>query len=314
MIANGGALRTVLHRRTRYAPCLVAAALVASPAAGAGQVAGLGGGAGAGTIRQHNPIFGLGPQTIWKGGFGLEIQGEVARWKGRADEELLALHAEIMYGLTRDLTLTAAMPIVQRKSVSGLVPGTGQVSRDATGVGDAMIGAKWRIFHRFSGPTQYHAALLGGVKLPLGSRATEPPLGSGSTDFIGGATASRDGLRYYLWTSALVKLNGEASDRRRGNEFRYDAAGGIRPWIPSYTGFDLLLLVEFNGVTAARNVVHGVVQPGTGGTILAFSPGFWLTHRNLALKAGVKLPFYQALGTDEAELDFTTVLAFEFHI
>lgn len=306
----------------RGAPRTAVAALVAllglpwMPVAAAAQAPGplpgglRPGGAGA----EHNPVFGLGPQTIWKGGFGVELEGEITRRKGELREEELALHAELLYGLTQDLSLTVSVPLVQRKSESGLVPGAAQVSRDATGVGDALVRAKWRIWHRFSGSTQYHAALIGGVKVPVASTSSEPPLGSGSTDFLGGATISRDGLRYYLWASALVRVNGEAFDRRRGNEYRYDAAVGIRPWIPEYTGVDPLLLLELNGVTADPRVVSGVERAGTGGTVLALSPGFWLTYRNYALKGGIKLPVLQDLGSEESELDYTAVLAIETHL
>ncbi len=271
------------------------------------------GGTPAGAL-YHNPVFGLGPQTIWQGGFGVELEGELTRRRGQLAQERLALHAELTYGITEDLSLAFAVPVVQRTSETGIAPGGGQIDRDATGVGDAVVRAKWRFFHRFSGSTQYHAALIGGVRLPVASSGSVPVLGSGATDYIAGATISRDGLRYYLWTSALVKANGEAFSKRRGNEYRYDAAMGLRPWIPTYTGVDPLLLLEFNGVTADRSVVDGSAMAGTGGTILALSPGFWLTRRNLALKGGVKIPFYQALGAEESELRYTIVFAFEVHM
>ncbi|MFV1988681.1 MAG: hypothetical protein ACC682_15510, partial [Gemmatimonadota bacterium] len=284
-------------------------------------VSGASGGVTSGGALFHNPVFGLGPQTIWKGGFGFELEGELTRGRGQLtrgggqlDQERMALHAEFTYGVTADVSLTLAVPVLVRRTESGIAPGGGQIERDATGVGDAVLRAKWRIFHKFNGPTQYHAALIGGVKLPVASSGSSPSLGSGSTDYIGGATISRDGLRYYLWTSALVKVNGEAFSRRRGNEFRYDAAIGVRPWIPKYTGVDPLLLLEFNGVTVAQNVLDDTRQAETGGTILALSPGFWLTRRNIALKGGVKIPFFQDLGADEPEFRYTIVFAFEIHV
>jgi hypothetical protein len=265
-------------------------------------------------VYRHNPVFGLGPQTIWSGGFGVEVEGELTRRAGALEEEDLALHATLLYGVTEDVNVALALPLIQRRSRQGLVPGIGQVDRDATGIGDAVIRAKWRFFHRFSGPTQYHAAFIGGVKVPLANQSSDPPLGSGSIDFLGGATVSRDGLRYYLWASGLARVNGEAFGKKRGNEYRYDLAAGVRPWIPTYTGLDLLLLVELNGVTAARQVVDGVEQAATGGTVLAVSPGFWLTRRNWALKGAVKLPFLQELRGDQPELDYSVVLALETHM
>jgi hypothetical protein len=239
---------------------------------------------------------------------------ERTRRKGATEVERLALHAALLYGITEDVNIALALPLVQRRSVQGLAPGVGQVDRDATGVGDAIVRAKWRFFHTFSGTTQYHAAVIGGVKVPLGNQSSDPPLGSGSIDFLAGATISRDALRSYLWTSALLRVNGEAFGIKRGKEYRYDAAVGLRPWIPTYTGLDLLLLVELNGVTADRLVLGGVEQAQTGGTILALSPGFWLTRRNWALKGGLKLPVLQDLRGDQPELDYTVVLAIETHM
>ncbi len=267
-----------------------------------------------GPVLRHNPIFGLGPQTIWKGGVGVALEGELTRAAGALETRDRALHAELAYGVTQDLTLTLALPLARRKTERGLVPGVGQVDRDVTGIGDAVVRAKWRFFQKLSGATQYHAAFIGGVKVPLASTSSDPPLGSGSTDFLAGATISRDGLRYYLWTSALVRANGEAFGIKRGNEYRYDAAVGFRPWIPKYTGVDPLLLVELNGVTATRTVVNTIEQALTGGTILAVSPGFWLTLRNWALQGAVKLPIYQNLRGDQPKFDYTVVLKIETHM
>ncbi len=266
-----------------------------------------------GPVARHNPIFGLGPQTIWRGGVGVGLEAEATKASGATEVKEQALHAEFQYGVTQDLTLTLAAPLTQRKSERGLVPGVGQVNRDATGVGDVVVRAKWRFYHSFSGSTQYHAALIGGVKVPLANTGSDPPLGSGSTDFLFGGTVSRDGMRYYLWTSALVRANGEAFGRKRGNEYRYDAAVGIRPWLPKFTAVDPLLLLEFNGVTAGRTVINAVRQAQTGGTVLAVSPGFWLTYRNWALLGGVKLPVYRQLRGGHPEFDYTVVLKIETH-
>jgi Putative MetA-pathway of phenol degradation len=307
-----------MHRPDLLLVTVVAIGLVAGQSAALGQTfpdrSAAGAVAGRSPVLRHNPVFGLGPQTIWRGGFGVEIQGERTRRKGATEEERLALHAALLYGITEDVNIALALPLVQRRSVQGLAPGVGQVDRDATGVGDAIVRAKWRFFHKFSGTTQFHAAVIGGVKVPLGNQSSDPPLGSGSIDFLAGATISRDALRSYLWTSALLRVNGEAFGIKRGKEYRYDAAVGLRPWIPTYTGLDLLLLVELNGVTADRLVVGGVEQAQTGGTILALSPGFWLTRRNWALKGGLKLPVLQDLRGDQPELDYTVVLAIETHM
>lgn len=132
------------------------------------------------------PLFGLGPQTIYKGGWGVEVEGEWVRTKSGEEEEQ-ALHADLHYGLTEDLTLRLAVPLVKRKSETTLVPGVAQVEQDITGVGDAVLAAKYRFFQDLFVNGNHQGSLFGGLKLPVARTSTEPPLGSGSVDFLLGA-------------------------------------------------------------------------------------------------------------------------------
>ena len=46
-----------------------------------------------GPVLRHNPIFGLGPQTIWKGGIGVGLEVEGTRAAGALETRDRALHA-----------------------------------------------------------------------------------------------------------------------------------------------------------------------------------------------------------------------------
>lgn len=263
-------------------------------------------------VYRHSPIFGLGPQTIWKGGWGIEVGGEWIRTEGNVDREQ-ALHAKLLYGVTEDFNVDVALPLVQRKAETTLIPGAGQVVRDATGVGDAVLRVKYRFWQDLFPGGNHQATLFGGLKLPVGRTDTEPRLSSGSVDFLVGAAISRETHRYYGWVSALGRLNTKALDRRKGHEVRYDLALGLRPYVPQWTSPDLMFVFELVGVTAARSVTAEGEIPDSGGTALAFSPGFWLTYRNWAVKSGVKLPFVQNLNGTQPELDFEAVASLEYH-
>lgn len=259
---------------------------------------------------KHEPVFGIGPQTLWDGGIGAGVETHASRHAtpdGDTTEEELELHGHLDYGVTENLTVRMAMPLVKRKTETTLLPG-GPASSSATGVGDLLVRAKYRFWHRFSGSTQYHASVMGGAEFPTASSTTEPQLSPGGTDYLAGATVSRDGLRYYLWASGIARMNGGVFGGSREDEYRYDAAFGYRPWVPSFTGVDPLLLLEFNGVTVTRDEGGA----GGGGTILALSPGVWLTYRNFAFKGGVKLPVYQDVGGG-MELDYALVVELEIH-
>lgn len=275
---------------------------------------GLSSGAPASGVLKHEPVFGIGPQTLWKGGIGAGLETLVSRRAspdGDRTEEELELHAHLDYGLTENLTLRAAMPLMKRKTETTLLPG-GPASSSATGVGDLLVRAKYRFWHRFNGSTQYHASVVGGAEFPSGESTSEPRLSPGGTDYLAGATISRDGLRYYLWASGIARMNGGVFSGSREDEYRYDAAVGWRPWVPSFTGVDPLLLLEFNGVTVTESGGRTEPAPGTR-TILAVSPAFWLTYRNFAFKGGVKLPVYQDVGQG-MELDYALVTEFEIHM
>lgn len=289
--------------------------LVGSPDCALGQIVGKGLGRSAPEVPvyRHSPLFGPGPQTVWKGGWGIQMAGEFLRAE-RGVEEERAMQAEIFYGVTEDFNVLFSLPVVQRKSAGPLVPGVGQVGGDVTGVGDALLRVKYRFWQDLFLNGNHQAALLGGVKLPLGRSDTEPAISSGSVDFLLGAAVSRETHRYYGWASVLARVNTEALGLRKGNEVRYDLALGLRPYVPDWKDPDLMIVLEFVGVTAARSVTAEGEVADSGGTVLAFAPGFWLTYRNWALKGGVKLPFVQNLNGTQPELDFQTLLALELHV
>lgn len=266
----------------------------------------------AGPVYRHSPLFGLGPQTLYAGGWGVEIEGEWVRARGGVEEEQ-AFHADLHYGVTEDFNVSLAVPVIQRRSETVLVPGAGQVEQDVTGVGDAVLRAKYRFWQDLFRGGNHQATLFAGLKLPLGRTRTEPALSSGSVDFLFGAAVSRETHRYYGWASVLGRVNTASLDRRRGNELRYDLALGVRPYVPEWTQPDLMFVLELVGVTAGRTVTAESELPNSGGTVLAFAPGFWLTYRNWALKGGVKLPFAQELNGTQPELDFETVAKIEYH-
>lgn len=261
---------------------------------------------------RHSPLFGLGPQTIYKGGWGVEIGGAWSR-AGTGAHEQRGVYVNLHYGITEDLNVSLALPLLQNRQEMMLSPGVGQVVRDATGIGDVVLQGKYRLWKDLFPGGNHQATVIAGVKLPTGRAAADPPLGSGSVDFLAGAAVSRETHRYYAWASLLGRVNTEATGYRRGNELRFDLAVGVRPYVPQWTSPDLMLLVELVGVTAAPSVGAAGEDPNSGGRVLAVAPGFWLTYRNWALKGGVKLPFHQRLSGTQPQLDFEIIAAVEYH-
>jgi len=254
-----------------------------------------------GSAAAHEPIFGLGPHTIYQGGVGLEV--EAAR-ESAGEERIRALHTEILYGVTPDLSITASVPLLRKE----------EGKRSRAGLGDTVFRAKWRFWRRDALGTQKQLALVAGVKLPTGDNAGPVRLGSGSVDFLAVFTGGYESRRWYSFGDVGIRINTEANGIRRGNRFFADVAGGIRPWLTGYWEPDLVLLVEANLEHERRTRVKGALQEDTGGTVVAFSPGLLLSYRNVMFKAGVQFPVLQRLNGDQERRGPFYAVAVEWHL
>jgi hypothetical protein len=259
--------------------------------------------------RAHEPIFGLGPHTIFKGGVGVEveIEGEKASGSGEEEKEYV-LHTEILYGITTDLAATLAFPLVLDKTTE-----TGGLEQSSSGPGDLGMRLKYRFWRRDRPGLQDAAAVVVGLELPTGDDDASPRLGSGSTDYLVGLTAARESLVWYYFGDVRYRLNTENDGLKIGDRFFADLAIGVRLRPTEYLKPDLVLLAELNGESRQRNELYGVDLDNTGGYLLFLSPSFFLTYRNWALKGGVQLPIHQGLHGDQPEEDYRFKLAVELH-
>ncbi|MEN8135465.1 MAG: transporter [Thermodesulfobacteriota bacterium] len=257
----------------------------------------------------HEPLFGLGPHTIFKGGLGVEveIEGEKNSSVGEKEKEY-ALHSEIIYGITTDLSATLALPLVLDKMAE-----SGGIKESSSGSGDLEMRLKYRFWRHDQPGIQDAAAVIIGTKLPTGDDDTNPRLGSGSTDFTFGLTAARESLVWYYFGDLRYRLNTKDDRAKSGDRFFADVAIGIRPWPTEYLKPDLVLLAELNWETWLRNEFNGTDVANTGGDRLFFSPSFFFTIRNWAIKGGVQLPLYHDLHGDQPEDDYRFKLAVELH-
>ena len=133
----------------------------------------------------HEPVFSLGPETIFEDGVGGELEVEFEK----ADEEReTSFHYEVIYGLRENLSLTAVIPHVVEKREGANV---------TDGLGDVALRAKYRFFRKNSLGAQDLASLIYGVKFPSGSEDREPPLGSGAVDHRFGLSLGHESTTGY---------------------------------------------------------------------------------------------------------------------
>ncbi len=241
----------------------------------------------------HEPLFGLGPHTIYQHGYALETEFEKGE-HGWAD------HLELMYGLTPDWAVTLAAPYLFADD-----------DRSA-GFGDLTLRSKFRFFRADAPGASNQAALHAGVKFPTGSQGGHR--GSGTTDYFVGASFGHESRRHYFFAGVRYQVNGNIDELSRGNNFEYDVAYGIRPWKLEYLHPDPVFLLEVNGEVMGRDSFGGSSDPNSGGRVISLSPGLLFSYRNVMFKAGVKIPVIKNLNGVQDDPGTEVVFGLEFHM
>jgi hypothetical protein len=250
-------------------------------------------------------------------------------------DAILAPTMVYAYGLTRDLTLSARLPVVIRQDIRegqhshGPAGNTVDERGDAAGIGDLTLLGQYRFFHDRASRTE--AAVLLGVKAPTGRTTvrdeagerfeTEFQPGSGSWDGLGGLAITQ---RFGAWSfdvNVLYQLAGKgAQDTVLGDRFLYNAAVTYRLPAPMYhggpetrarhrhqqeeparPGHTLDLVLELNGEWHDRQAIAGVKDANSGGNVVYLSPGLRLGYDKWSAFASVGIPVSSEVNGAQAE-------------
>ena len=157
------------------------------------------------SVAAHEPVFSLGPETIWEGGVGIETEFEFEDERG---DQLSGLHYEVIYGLTSNLSLTFELPQILDLEEDG---------ETEHGLGDIEIRAKYQFFKKDLPGAQHKITGIFGVKAPTGDDDAEPALGTGTTEFLFGASYGYESRSWYHFLTARYRLRTESGDRDPGD-------------------------------------------------------------------------------------------------
>ncbi len=241
----------------------------------------------------HEPIFGLGPHTMYQYGyaFSLELERGDQGWGNQL---------ELLYGVTPDFSLTVVGPWLYADEQRG------------AGFGDMVVRGKYRFFRQDMYRASRQAALHGGIKFPSGNRDRQ--LGSGTTDFFVGASFGYESRRSYFFSGIRYHRNGTWQGFDRGDALRYNLAVGIRPWQLEYHQPDPVFILEVNGGINGRNKMSGQTISQSGGRYLSVGPGLLFSYRNIMYKAGVSVPVVQQFNDASRKASTEFLLAIEVHL
>lgn len=248
----------------------------------------------------HEPVFSLGPETIYKDGWGLENEVEYEK----NGEKELAIRNEILYGVTENLSLTLGIPYLIEKE---------EGNKNSEGLGDINLRIKYQLFRKDTLGAQDKLSVIYGIKFPTGDEDEKPSLGSGAIDHTFGLTIGHESTTLYGFATGRYVLRTESGGRDKGDKFIFDIAFGIRPWLRPYKSWDFVVLLESSYIYSEKDEINGVKQLNTGGEEILIGPTFLWSIRNLMFKGGVQFSVWQDLNGTQKETDFRSVVALEYH-
>ncbi len=253
------------------------------------------------TVHAHEPVFGVGPETIYEGGWGLEVGWD---FEDEGDERTAVLDHELIYGVNQNLSVTLEVPQALRRHTE---EGT------RSGLGDIRVRGKFQFWKQDRLNASRKATLILGMKVPTGSHHGRVPLGTGSVDPLFGLAVGHESRTWYGFGAVRYLLRARHDGLDRGDRIFVDLATGLRPWQTEYLEPDLVFLLEFNAVVTLRDRTSTGAVASTGGHVGWLGPTMLLSHRNWMTKAGVQIPIYSSRRGSQPRPDLRAVLAVEYH-
>ncbi|MAT51173.1 MAG: hypothetical protein CMK32_08320 [Porticoccaceae bacterium] len=250
----------------------------------------------------HDPVFGLGPHTLYKGGVEIHFGSHQEK---AGDERATESEIQFKYGLTSDWVAGIGVPYVRS---------TGHRGSDS-GRGPTSLSTKYRFWRNDLPGAQESSAVVARMILDDGDMGHGQAEREGN-DYLLGLTYGYEGRKWYRWASLRRRFNGDAENgAARPDKWLADLVVGIRPIPTEYLEPDWVWMLELNyehteHITGAFN---GSPQR-IGGDQWFLSPGLMWTYRNFAVKAGVQLPVYDDLSGDQEADDYRALVELEWHL
>lgn len=246
----------------------------------------------------HDPVFGLGPHTLYKGGVEIHLGNhqEKARDERSTESEL-----QLKYGLTGDWVAGIGVPYVR---------GTGDSGR-----GPTSLSTKYRFWRNDLPGAQESAAVLAKMILDDGDVGHGQAERDGN-DYLLGLAYGYEGRKWYRWGSIRHRVNNDAANgAERPDKTLVDLVGGIRFKPTEYREPDWVWMLELNyeHTEHLSGISEGLPRQ-IGGDQWFLSPGLMWTLRNFAVKAGVQLPLYDDLAGDQEADDYRAQIELEWHL
>ena len=214
----------------------------------------------------HEPLYGLGPETLPKHmnaiEFGTTLMQGITGWD-----------LGYGYGITQNWTVRADIPTL--------------VKGNSFGLGNVRLRTKYALWRKTQPGVLKRLTAIAVVSFPTADKSLG--LAPNLTATTLGLANGYESRRWYYFSDVGYTYLSSASGLQPGGKFKYNLVGGIRPVKTDYLKPDLVLLIELNGELSGKSRINNSELPQTGGNTLSVAPGFLLSYRNIMLKGGIQL-------------------------
>jgi hypothetical protein len=268
-------------------------------------------------VHAEDPLWGENASTLGKGFVTATTRAGVRstrpfRHHGSAveltmEETTGALVVE--YGLQPDLDARLCVPYFSQSMTEEF--GGQKVQHEAQGMGEMLVGAKWRFWQSVGDQRKDELAAFADVKLPTGDsdlRGADglilPPHlqpNSGNLGATIGLAANRHQSRGGHWASAMLTAE-SASDRyQRGPMLEMHASSGVRMRpLKRPNQIDWMGIVGLHYYMMGKDREGGRRVADSGGTVLSAEFSLLGSRRTHGLRLGVLVPLHTNLGLSNA--------------
>ena len=238
----------------------------------------------------HGPIFGLATPTLGAGGWSLDV-ATMGRLIGQT--EIVMLRPMVSYGITEDVQVSASLPMPVYVP-TGLPPAHGASRMSASPDVEFVLG--WR-FHRqgLNIGSRFESTAFIGFDYPTDAVRAGVKTAPGVYGALATGFASRT---IYTWVGGLYRRYmtpiGATADHP-GDVAMYSVVLGYRPppLRQDYPHPDWRVFLEGIGEYGMKDVIAGVVQPGTGGHQVFLGPTLLGLYGSWGISGGPVFSVYR---------------------
>jgi hypothetical protein len=261
----------------------------------------------AGPARAEEPLWGEIAETLGKGFVNVTTAGRFAetqpfRHHGGAvllTTERMDASVGIQYGLQPDVDLHLKIPFITDSVDEKFVGQTAH--HPISGLGEMLMGAKWRFWQSMNDRRKDELALLADLKLPTGDTSMTDPHGdilpahlqpnSGNLGVMLGLAADRHYTMGGYWLSAMATSEAPSQRYRRGDMLELHASTGRRlRRLTSASQTDWMGIFGLHYHLMGKESEGGNTLQDSGGWDLSTELGLATTRGSLGARFGVLIP------------------------